>query len=189
MKSVKTLRQEAQNLELQKEYSEETLKPSFNKENIRISNNIKYPEKKLKNSSRAVSNPYSNRNNHDSQIISGYFLNEKPYKELIIQRVNNFLYGVLGVLVLFCFIGYYFVSCKEVQLNQISRETLDLNYENDELQNNLDSLQSYYNIDKAVSKANILERARHVVEIDAIDIPNLKLNPANKKKHSLVVSY
>ena len=109
---------------------------------------------------------------------------------MAIQRVNNFLYGVLGVLVICCFIGYYFVSCKEVQLNRISRDTLELNYENDELQNKLDTLQSYYNIDKAVSKANILERARHVVEVDAIDLPNLNLNSKNNKgKYSLVVSY
>ncbi len=77
-----------------------------------------------------------------------------------------------------------------MQLNQVSRETLELNYENEELQNKLDSLQSYYNIDKAVSKANILERARQVVEVDAIDLPNLNLNsPKNKSRHSLVVSY
>ncbi len=109
---------------------------------------------------------------------------------MIIQRVNNFLYGLLGFLVLFCLVSYYFVSCKEVQLNRISRETLELNYENDELQNKVDSLQSYYNIDKAVSKTNILERAQHVVEVDAVDLPNLNFNnKQNKEKHSLVVSY
>ena len=91
-----------------------------------------------------------NDNIENSQIISGYFLNEKPYKEMIIARVNNFLYGLLGFLVLFCLVCYYFVSCKEVQLNQISRATLELNYENEELQNKVDSLQSYYNIDKAI---------------------------------------
>ena len=131
-----------------------------------------------------VQNPINN-----GQIISGYFLDEKPYKEMIIQRVNNFLYIVLGVLVLFCLICYYFVSCKEVQLNQISRATLELNYENEELQNKVDSLQSYYNIDKAVSRTNLLERAKHVVEVDAIDLPNLNFNKSNRKKHSLVVSY
>jgi len=126
----------------------------------------------------------------NNQIISGYFLKEKPYKEMIIQRVNNFLYGTLAMLVLFCLVSYYFVSCKEVQLNQISRETLELNYENDELQNKVDSLQSYYNIDKAVAKTNILERAQHVVEVDAIDLPNLNFNKKHTAdKKTLVVSY
>lgn len=162
------------------------MKPSFNKyrnKNIKT----KKPKQELgQNQEQAyVSNPLNTENN---QIISGYFLNEKSYKEMIIQRVNNFLYAVLVLLVLFCLICYYFVSCKEVQLNQISRETLELNYENDELQNKVDSLQSYYNIDKAVSKTNILERARHVVEVDAIDLPELNLNKKPTKK-SLVVSY
>ena len=168
--------------------------------NLKINNRNKYKQNKNKFNQNTVNtkqiknamvadeknaqNPINN-----NQIISGYFLDEKPYKEMIIQRVNNFLYIVLGLLVLFCLVCYYFVSCKEVQLNQISRATLELNYENEELQNKVDSLQSYYNIDKAVSKTNILERAKHVVEVDAIDLPNLNFNKTNKKKHSLVVSY
>lgn len=164
------------------------MKPSFNKYK---NNNLK-PKKqqkedvKAKEENNLATNPIANQENN--QIISGYFLNEKSYKEMIVQRVNTFLYCVLGFLVLFCLVCYYFVSCKEVQLNQISRETLELNYENDELQNKIDSLQSYYNIDKAVSKTNILERARHVVEVDAINLPDLNLNNQTSKK-SLVVSY
>jgi len=168
------------------------LKSSFNRTNrYKKDKNIKTKTSysNEKNSNKNISNPIETKDINNNQIISGYFLNEKPYKEMIIQRVNNFLYGTLGVLVIFCLIFYYFVSCKEVQLNQISRETLELNYENDELQNKLDSLQSYYNIDKAVSKANILERARHVVEVEAVDLPNLNFNSSNKKRQSVVVSY
>ena len=160
------------------------MKPSFkkNKNKVNTENNVQ--ETSVKQEDSAVSNPIE----ANSQIISGYFLNEKSYKEMIVQRVNNFMYGLLGFLVLFCLVSYYFVSCKEVQLNQISRETLELNYENDELQNKVDSLQSYYNIDKAVSKTNILERARRVVEVDAITLPNLNLKN-NSSRKSLVVSY
>ena len=86
-------------------------------------------------------------------------------------------------------ICYYFVSCKEVQLNKISRETLELNYENDELQNKVDSLQSYHNIDKAVSKANILERAKQVLEIDAIDLSEYKINKKDRSKKRVLVAY
>ena len=144
-------------------------------------------KKQISINSGTTSNPISD--NSGSQIISGYFLDEKPYKELVIQRVNNFLYCVLGILVIFCLVCYYFVSCKEVQLNKIARETLELNYENDELQNKLDTLQSYYNIDEAVSKANILERAKRVVEVDAINLPNLDLKKQKKDNRALVVSY
>lgn len=169
------------------------MKPSFNKTNKVVkTNKIKKDKAERIEHKNSVTNPISQNVIQDgnSQIISGYFLDEKPYKELIIQRVNNFLYCVLGLLVVCCFVFYYFVSCKEVQLNQISRETLEINYENDELQNKLDSLQSYYNIDKAVSKANILERATKVVEVDAIDLPKLNFSSKqNKGRPSLVVSY
>lgn len=166
------------------------MKPTFNKYKNRIINKKTKNDTAKKNSfaeNSYSSNPVIN-NNENSQIISGYFLNEKSYKEMVVQRVNNFLCGILGFLVLFCIVCYYFVSCKEVQLNQISRETLELNYENDELQNKVDTLQSYYNIDKAVSKTNILERARHVVEVDAIALPDVNFNKKSGKK-TLVVSY
>lgn len=166
------------------------MKPSFNKYRNKIKKSSRNRNKSQEiQENVGVSNPVVAENNsNNNQIISGYFLNEKSYKEMVVQRVNNFLYGILCFLVLFCLVCYYFVSCKEVQLNQISRETLELNYENDELQNKVDSLQSYYNIDKAVSKTNILERAKHVVELDAIALPDLNLNKKQSKK-SLVVSY
>ena len=165
------------------------MKPSFDKNSFKNYKEKVKPDNKRSNKSNAASSPFEKHKSGNNQIISGHFVDEKSYKELIIQRINNFLYCLLGILVIFCFVGYYFVSCKEVQLNQISRETLDLNYENEELQNKLDSLQSYYNIDKAVSKANILERARHVVEVDAIDLPKGDSGLLNKNRHSFVVSY
>ena len=167
------------------------MKPTFNKFKNKSLKGRKYKNDTTQTSGERVSSGVSNpivQNEQNSQIISGYFLNEKSYKEMIVQRVNNFLCAVLGFLVLFCVVCYYFVSCKEVQLNQISRETLELNYENDELQNKVDSLQSYYNIDKAVSKTNILERAKHVVEVDAIALPDVNFNKKTGKK-TIVVSY
>lgn len=179
-----------QSSELQEKLSEEDLKPSFNKYKNK-SDKIKKNKGRKQLVESFVSNNATNPITDDAtnnQIISGYFLNEKSYKEMIVQRVNNFLCGILGFLVLFCMICYYFVSCKEVQLNKISRETLELNYENEELQNKVDTLQSYYNIDKAVSKTNILERAQHVVEVDAIALPAVNFNKKAGKK-TLVVSY
>lgn len=160
------------------------MKTSFNNKNKANTTNNKI-ETTQNEAASGMSNPLIKE---DTQIISGYFLNEKSYKEMIVQRVNNFLYGALGFLVLFCLVSYYFVSCKEVQLNKISRATLELNYENEELQNKVDTLQSYYNIDKAVSKTNILERARRVVEVNAIDLPDVKPSKKQTKK-TFVVSY
>ncbi len=178
------LLQEALSLELQEEF--EAILNSYNKQKNKKNKTLKR-KTDTKFSVKNVSDPISNTN---SQIISGYFLNEKPYKEMIVARINMFLYILLATLVVFCFVCYYFVSCKEVQLNKISRATLELNYENDDLQNKIDTLQSYYNIDKAVSKTNFLERAKEVVEVDAIGTPDINLNKIRKKnKRSFIISY
>lgn len=108
------------------------------------------------------------------QIISGYFTDEKSYKEIAIARVNTFLCCVLGFLVAVCLVSYYFVTMGDVTLNQIGKQTLALNYENDELQNKLDNMQAYYNIDKAVQKSNMLQRATKVMELPAANIQNVK---------------
>ncbi len=168
------------------------MKSSFDKYKLhdrknKISDTIKRKNESKK--SNVATNPLNNQNVEDSQVISGYFLQELPYKEMIIARINGFLYFILALLVFFCLVCYYFVSCKEVQLNQISRETLELNYENEDLQNKLDSLQSYYNIDKAVSKTNILERAKQVDEVDAATLPNVNLNKTGKIKKAVVINY
>lgn len=165
------------------------MKPSFNKTNNKVTTKRTDSKQNKTKTSEAATNPINAKPVENNQIISGYFVNELSYKELIIARVNNFLYGVLIFFVVFCLVCYYFVSCKEVQLNQISRETLELNYENEELQNKVDSLQSYYNIDKAVSKSNILERAKHVVEVNAATLPKVNFDKTNKTKNTVVVSY
>ena len=132
----------------------------------------------------------SYRNNQGNQIISGYFVKEKSYKELAIARVNTFLCALLGFLVLVCLVSYYFVTMGEVSLNQIRKETLALNYENEDLQNKLDNLQSYYNVDMAVAKSNILQRATKVVELSAAQIPSVNFeNRDNNQKNAWSMGY
>ena len=125
-----------------------------------------------------------------NQIISGYFVKEKSYRELVIARVNTFLCALLGFLVMVCLVSYYFVTMGEVSLNQIRKETLALNYENEDLQNKLDNLQSYYNVDMAVAKSNILQRATKVVELSAAQIPNVNFeNRDNNQKNAWSMGY
>lgn len=120
----------------------------------------------------------------ENQIISGYFVKEKSYKEMAIARVNRALCSLLGFLVMVCLVSYYFVTMGEVKLNQIRKETLTLNYENEDLQNKLDNLQSYYNVDMAVAKSNMLQRATKVVELSAAQIPSVDFDKQenNQKK-------
>ncbi len=123
-----------------------------------------------------VRNPYSEerRNKQKARqnpVISGYFVREKSYKEIIISRINTALCCILGILVLACLISYYFVVVNEIQLRKISKETIALNLDNSDMQNKLDNLQSFSNVDFQVSKFNILQRAKQVIEIAPQDLP------------------
>lgn len=130
------------------------------------------------------------KNLPDNQIISGYFVKEKSYKEMAVARVNTFLCLVLAVLVSICLVSYYFVTMGEISLNQIRKETLALNYENEDLQNKLDNLQSYYNVDKAVAKSNMLQRATKVMELSAASIPSVRFeNQEKNQKNAWSMGY
>lgn len=54
----------------------------------------------------------------------------------------------------------------QVQLSKMSSETIKLNNENVELQNKLDNLMSYNNVEELVRQTGILDTAKYVVEID-----------------------
>ncbi len=116
---------------------------------------------------------------NQNQIISGYFVQEKSYKEMVIARINNFLCGILALLVMVCLVSYYFVINGEIQLNQIRKETLAINYDNEDMQHRLDILQSFSNVDKQVTRTKILQTAKQVIEISAANLPNVDLENKN----------
>ena len=128
----------------------------------------------VKNEKISENKKQDNRNVQQNQIISGYFIKEKSYKEMVIARINNFLCGVLSLLVLVCLVSYYYVINGEIQLNQIRKETLAINYENEDMQHKLDILQSFSNVDKQVTKTKILQTAKQVMELSAANLPNVK---------------
>lgn len=155
---------------------------SFNKNNRNNKNNVtnnllnKNPRRVNIQTNSAINRSAKKYPESGNQIISGYFVKEKSYKEMAIARVNTCLCAILGFLVMACLVSYYFVTMSEVSLNQIRKETLALNYENEDLQNKLDNLQSYYNVDIAVAKSNMLQRATNVVELSAAELPNVRFN-------------
>lgn len=120
-------------------------------------------------------------------VISGYFVKEKSYKEIIISRINTFLCGILGCLVLVCLVSYYFVVQNEIELRKLSKETIALNYDNADMQNKLDNLQSFSNVDFAVTKSNTLTRAKKVIELSAANVPSV--NYDRKKNEGLTNRY
>ena len=100
----------------------------------------------------------------DNSIIEGYFPKENLVRDMAIKRVNKSLCIILSILVMVVVISYYFVISCEIKLNDISRQTVILNNENEELQNKLDSLKSFNNVDKTLQQNNLLQRPGQVIE-------------------------
>lgn len=98
-------------------------------------------------------------------VIDGYFPTHKTYKEMAIARVNKTLCVILTLFILVSAVSYYFVTASEITLNKYRKQALALNDENVELQNKLDYLKSYYNVDKAMQKQHLLQKAKNVIEV------------------------
>lgn len=105
------------------------------------------------------------QNSATTPIINGYFPTHKTYKEMAIARVNRTLCVLLLISILVSAVSYYFVTANEITLNKYRKQTLALNDENVELQNKLDYLKSYYNVDKAMQKQHLLQKANTVIEV------------------------
>ena len=104
----------------------------------------------------------------DNSIIEGYFPKENLVRDMAIKRVNKSLCIILSILVMVVVISYYFVISCEIKLNDLSRQTVILNNENEELQNKLDSLKSFNNVDKTLQQNNLLQRPGQVIETQEI---------------------
>ena len=104
----------------------------------------------------------------DNSIIEGYFPKENLVKDMAIKRVNKSLCIILSILVAVVVISYYFVISCEIKLNDLSRQTVILNNENEELQNKLDSLKSFNNVDKTLQQNNLLQRPGQVIETQEV---------------------
>lgn len=105
-----------------------------------------------------------------NSIIEGYFPKENLVKDMAIKRVNKTLCVILSLLIGVVVISYYFVISCEMKLNDLSRQTVILNNENEELQNKLDSLKSFNNVDKTLQQNNMLQRAGQVIETPEITV-------------------
>lgn len=106
----------------------------------------------------------------ENSIIEGYFPKENFVKDMAIKRFNRSLCIILSILIAVVIVSYYFVVSCEIKLNDLSRQTVILNNENEELQNKLDSLKSFNNVDKTLQQNNLLQRAGQVIETPEITI-------------------
>ena len=91
----------------------------------------------------------------DNQIITGYFPKENTASDIALKKFNDTLSGLLLCVIVVTIISYFFVVSSEIKLNEYSRETTLLNVENAELQNKLDRLKSFNNVDLTMQKNNL----------------------------------
>ena len=129
------------------------------------------------NTARArVREDYYNYKNQDlvqnpitqSPVIEGYFYKENLLKEMAIRKLNMTLCAILTFFVIAAFISYYLEMSNEITLNTLSRQVTSLNDENAELQNTLDKLKSFNNVDSKMAQQNILQKAAKVIEVPAV---------------------
>lgn len=125
-----------------------------------------------------------------SPVIEGYFPKENIRKEMAIRKINTTLTILLGIFLVLTAIGYYFATANEMVLNNLSRQTVVLNDENADLQNRLDKLKSFNNVDMTMKKSNMLKKAQRVMEIPEVSsntIADKKL--AAEKPFSWAIGY
>lgn len=127
---------------------------------------------------------------YDNSVIEGYFPKENLRKEMAIRQINTTLTVMLGIFIMLTAVSYYFATANEMVLNNLSRQTTVLNDENSDLQNKLDKLKSFNNVDMTVSKSNMLKKAQQVIEIPAVTsntVADKKLNA--QKPFSWAIGY
>ena len=122
-----------------------------------------------------------------NSIIEGYFPKKNLVRDMAIKRVNKSLCVILSVLIAVVVISYYFVISCEMKLNDLSRQTVILNNENEELQNRLDSLKSFNNVDKTLQQNNMLQRAGQVIETN--EIPHASKDDMKASKAKRIFNY
>jgi len=111
---------------------------------------------------------YQNNFIHNNPIIEGYFPKENIRKEMAIRKINTTLTFMLVIFLLLTAVSYYFATANEIVLNNLSRQTIVLNDENSDLQNKIDKLKSFNNVDITMQKNNMLRKAQQVIEIPAV---------------------
>lgn len=121
-----------------------------------------------------------------ASVIEGYFYYDKEnlVKEMAIRRINKTLGTILALVVVTAFVSYYFAMTNEVTLNKLSRQITVLNEENSELQNRLDRLKSFNNVDDKMMENNLLTKAAKVIEVQAV-APTAAID----KKHDTTAAF
>ncbi len=125
----------------------------------------------------------------EETVIEGVFEQEDDEKQMAIRKLNFTLCIMLIALIAVTTVSYYFATANEMTLNKISRETVVFNEENAELENQLDKLKSFNNVDKSMQKNNLLSKAKQVIEVTEVDTANVAKADAGQKVLNWAIGY
>lgn len=115
-------------------------------------------------------------------VIEGVFEQEDNEKQMAIRKLNFTLCIMLAILIAVTTVSYYFATATEMTLNNLSRETSVFNDENIELENQLDRLKSFNNVDKSMQKNNLLTKAKQVIEVEEVNSANIAKKTVDSRK-------
>ncbi|HSA07019.1 MAG TPA: hypothetical protein P5556_07545 [Candidatus Gastranaerophilales bacterium] len=115
---------------------------------------------------------------NQNRVIQGKFSEQNSaYKKPVIIKINVILAFALLLSVVLCMVSYLGVIAKESKIKELHISTNKINYENIELQNKVDYLKSFYNVDDKVQKIDFLKKADQVMEVkERNEIPVLAKN-------------
>lgn len=102
-------------------------------------------------------------------IIDGNFPSFENLKELAIFKFNRLLTVLMAIAVVASVITYSSVAANENSILMVHNEISDLNFENIELQNKVDNVKSFYNVNDKVSRINLLQKAADVIEVSSVE--------------------
>ncbi len=125
----------------------------------------------------------------EETLIEGVFEQEDDERQMAIRKLNFTLCIMLIALIAITTVSYYFATANEMTLNKISRETVVLNDENSELENQLDRLKSFNNVDKSMQKNNLLSKAKQVIEVTEVDTANVAKADTDQKVLNWAIGY
>lgn len=117
-----------------------------------------------------VKNPYVGnvvKTERYSSVVEGSFYQTKPItvREMITRKINKTLCICLLFTIAVTFVSYYIAMNYEAGLNQLDREIVRINTENQDLQADLDRYKSFNNVDSRVGKLQLLQKANKVIEV------------------------
>ncbi|MBQ2611206.1 hypothetical protein IJF81_02310 [bacterium] len=128
----------------------------------RVKENYLYENKQ---NQEYIENPIT----ENGELIQGYFNEKSMVKEMAIRKINKTLCGMLSIAIIAAFASYYFSMTSALELNALSRKITAINDENADLQNSLDEMKSFNNVDFKMSQFNVLQKPEKVIEVQAIE--------------------